>query len=145
MPQLKGHLKKEKLKALLNIPEHCIHCNELTKDSGDIICPSYLIIEHDGCVVSGGCDAVAVHMGKRRALLIEVKGGNIDEHAAGKAVRQLKACSEYYRDKLKNFYFIPIFLKVGGKRLEGYARNKLKKSQLKGIHIGNSGDDLSLI
>jgi hypothetical protein len=143
MPQLKGHLKKEKLKALLNIPKNCIHSDRLNKDSGDIICPSYIIIEHDGCVVSGGCDAVAVHMGKRRALLIEVKGGNIDQHDASDAVRQLKACHEYYRDKLSFFDFIPIFLKVGRKRLEIYARNELNK--LRGIHIGKSGDDLSLI
>ena len=55
MPQLKGHLKKERLKALLNIPENCIYRGRLKKDSGEIVCPSYIIIEHDGCVARGGC------------------------------------------------------------------------------------------
>jgi len=143
MPQSKGYSKKEKLNTLLSVPENCMHCSRLRKDSGDIICPSYIIIEHDGCVADGGCDAVAVCMGKRRTLLIEVKRGNIDQHDARDAVRQLKACHEHYRDKLSFFDFIPIFLKVGRKRLEIYARNELNK--LKGIHIGKSGDDLSLI
>jgi len=144
---LKGHLKKVKkgnLKALLNIPNNCIHRGgRLKKDSGTIVCPSYIIIEHDGCVASSGCDAVAVHWGKRRALLIEVKCGNISQHDARKAVRQLRACYAYYKDKLKSFEFIPIFLKERGKRLEIYARKEL--DGMKGLLRKNSGDDLSLI
>ena len=86
---------------------------------------------------------MAICMGKQRALLIEVKGGNISQHDARKAVKQLKACYEYYRHKLSSFDFIPIFLKERGERLEIYARKELDK--LKEIHIGKSGDDLSLI
>jgi len=142
MPQSKGYSKKERLKSLLNAPENCIHHSKLKKDSSNIVCSSYLIIEHDGCITRGGCDAVAICIERKRALLVEGKCGRIDEHDASDAVRQLSNCFEYYRDKLAGFHFIPILLKEKRKRLESYAREKLIK---KGINIEESGKDLSLI
>lgn len=145
MPQSKGYSKKERLKSLLNAPENCVHHSRLKKNSGNIVCSSYFIIEHDGCVANTGCDAIAVSMEKQRALLIEVKFGRIDEHDASDAVRQLTDCFEYYRDKLRGFNLIPLLLKEKGKRLEIYARKKLDRwpRQLGGIHIAESGADLS--
>jgi hypothetical protein len=147
MPQSKGYSKREQLKSLLNLPENCVHQGRLKKDSSDIVCPSYLIIEHDGCITEGGCDAVAICVDRKRALLVEGKCGRIDEHDASDAVRQLSDCFEYYRDKLIGFNLIPVFLREKGERLESYARDKLKRCprQLGGIHIAVSGDDLSQI
>jgi len=143
MPKSKGYSKKrEGLRSLLNAPENCVHHGRLKKDSSNIVCSSYLIVEHDGCITKGGCDAVAICMERRKALLVEAKCGRIDEHDASDAVRQLSSCFEYYRDKLAGFHLIPIFLKEKGKRLESYARDKLIK---KGINIEESGKDLSLI
>ena len=82
-------------------------------------------------------------MGKRRALLIEVKSGNISQHDASDAVTQLKTCREYYSGRLNSFDFIPIFLKVGRGRLESHARKEL--DSMKDLQRKNSGDDLSLI
>jgi len=142
MPKSKGYFKKERLESLLNAPDNCVHLSRLKKDSSSIVCSSYLIIEHDGCITRGGCDAVAISTGRKKALLVEGKCGRIDEHDASRAVRQLSNCSEYYRDKLAGFHLIPIFLKEKRKRLESYAREKLIK---KGINIEESGNDLSLI
>lgn len=145
MPKSKGSSKKEKLKSLLNVPDNCIHHSRLKKNSSDILCSPYLIIEHDGCITRGGCDALAICMARKKALLVEAKCGRIDEYDASDAVRQLKNCFEYYRDKLRGFHLIPIFLKERGKRLEDYAREKLKRCprQLRGIHIAVSGEELS--
>jgi hypothetical protein len=147
MPRSKGYFKKEQLKSLLNASKNCVHHGRLKKDSSYIVCSSYLIIEHDGCITEGGCDAVAICIEKEKALLIEGKCGRIDEHDASAAVRQLLNCFEYYRDKLIGFNLVPIFLKEKGQRLESYARDELKRCprKLGGIHIAASGDDLSQI
>jgi hypothetical protein len=142
MPKSKGYSKREKLKSLLNAPENCIHHGRLKKNSSKIVCSSYLIIEHDGCITRGGCDAVAICMERKKAFLVEGKCGRISQSDANDAVDQLKSCFEYYGDKLRGFNLIPIFLKERGKRLEDYARDKLIK---KGINIEESGKDLSLI
>jgi len=95
----------------------------------------------------GGCDAVAICMERRKALLVEGKCGRIDQHDASDAVRQLSNCFDYYRDKLRGFDLIPIFLKEKGERLEDYARKELDRCprSLGGIHIAESGEDLSHI
>lgn len=147
MASLKGSSEKEKVKQLLGVPGNCLWSNKLRKDSGDIICSSHVIIDHDGCVTNeGGCDAVAVSLERRKTLLIEVKSGTIDQHDASDAVQQLENCFDYYRPKLGNFDIIPVFLKVGRKRLNDSAREKLNRGsrKLKGtIQTRRSGDDLS--
>ena len=133
----------------MNVPKDCLYCNRLKKNSGNIICTSYIIVEHDGCVTkSGGCDVVAVSLRKRRALLIEVKCGRISGDDADKAKEQLKNCFDHYRGKLGGFAIIPILLREKGKRLEGPTREKLHRHlprELKGLIVKESGEELSSV
>jgi len=130
---------------LFNVPEECLHRERLKKNSGLIKCSGCIIVEHDGCVANGGCDAAAISLRDKRILLIEVKSGRISQSDATDAVRQLNECFKIYGQKAGKFHIIPVFLKAGRKSLDDFALSVLRRSRISKIpiQIRKSGDDLS--
>jgi len=136
---------------LNNIPQNCKHKKSLKKDNCLILCSKAdFIIEHDNCVSSSGCDAIAVDFRNNKLYLVEVKKGGFDSKDAKRAIKQLDECIDYYGEKLKGFEFKPIILRGNKKRMEGSAREFLirRKHELRkrGLRpqILNCSVDISL-
>ncbi len=122
----------------MNISEKCKHKGEFKKDCCRIV-GDYTIVEHDGCVNEGGCDVVAYN--DERFYFIEIKGGKISSSDASKIVEQIKKCENFYNPYVGHRRKSRLFLHCNKKRLENYARIKLRRE---GIRIYTCKDCVNL-
>ncbi len=128
----------------MNIPEDCKHRGKFKKDCCEVLWNG-VIIDHDGCVVSNesACDLVVYD--ESRILFIEIKESRISSKDAERIVNQIKACEDYYSTFVGHRKKRRIFLHCGSrkkKRIESYAREKLKRARIE-HHDCNKTFDLN--
>ncbi len=113
----------------MNIPEECKHSGEFEKDCCKVLW-SGTIVEHDGCVASGGCDLIAYD--DERFLIIEIKSGKISSEDARKIIEQIERCEYWYSNFIAHRRKSKIFLHCGNKiRLDSFARIKLERANVR--------------
>jgi len=115
----------------MNVPRGCKHRGRFKKDCCEILWNG-TIVEHDGCVVQGGCDIIAYDDG--RFYIIEIKGGAITSNVANRIIAQIRKCEEYYSSFIGHRKKSRLFVRCVGKkkkRFDSYAREKLKRAGIR--------------
>lgn len=114
----------------MNVSKDCQHRGRFKKDCCEVFWNG-VIIEHDGCVESGGCDLIAYN--DEYFFIIEIKGGNISSGDASKVVEQIKRCESFYAQCVGHRTRFKVFLRcVDGKkrRIDSSARVKFKQERI---------------
>jgi len=107
-----------------NCPKKCERGGSFSSYGCDIKCSECdFICQVDGCIIKGGCDAIAI--GKGKVLVIEAKSGRVSREDAKDAARQLKECLDRYFSHINKRKLKLILLH--GKRLDKPARIFLQK------------------
>lgn len=122
----------------MDIPENCKHRGSFKKDCCELIWNG-TIVEHDGCVAKGGCDLVVYN--NKRIFFIEIKGGNISSKDASRTVKQIESCEKCYSHVIghrKKSNLLVWCVNGKKKRLDGYARKKLKNAKIRIIDCRKS-------
>jgi len=121
--------------------QNCTHTGRFKKDCCEVIWNG-VIVEHDGCVSSGGCDLIACD--KDHFFIIEIKSGRVSSSDANKIANQIKECEKSYANIVGHRHKHKIFLHCGSRRMrvDSYAREKLYNYKIR-IHRCQRQVDLS--